>query len=56
MTLQATIGGLVPNGKIYFMQFKNMKSAYSMKLFHVIILNKRRLRILEHNNQAEIFT
>ena len=35
MTLQATHGCLAPNGKIDFVQFKNMKFAYSMKLCHM---------------------
>ena len=36
MTLQVTHGGLAPNGKIDFIQFKNMKFAYSMKLCHIM--------------------
>ena len=32
---------LSPNDKIDFIRFKNMKFAYSMKLFHVIEQNNR---------------
>ena len=39
MTLQATHGSLVPDRKIDFVQFKNVKFASSMKLFDMHSIN-----------------